>query len=254
MVDGYSQTSGEKYVSDVAVGVFGTGLSVRPRVPNPLVSICALPIAISDGATRMLLISQLVAQLEKADQDSLAHFVNAGFTPDLVDRLRNLSIADTMRFAAGYCGFSINVDCQALKHHLANVERAREDRSLYEHFIRHGASPGLVARLFGVSHTDVRRLRKLLCPEVCAGGRPRLPEDVVRDQVLRTWDSLASDLSEKHRYLELSRRFPNILIVALESLLSSNDETWCVSTALPSTSIRRGLIAPPHEATAHAPH
>lgn len=213
-------------MAHVATAVFQSAVSVLPRIHDSRVSSASLPIAVSDGATRMFLISQLVMQLERADQQSLARFVDAGFTPDLVDRLRNLSIADAIRFASGYCGFSIQVDCQALQQQLSNVERGREDRSLYEYFIRHGASPGLTARLFGVSHTDVRRLRKLICPDVCAGGRPRLPEEGTRSEVRQVWADLASEASEKRRYWELSRRFPGILIVALETVTGSDDEAW----------------------------
>lgn len=177
-------------------------------------------IPIKDPATRAFLLSQLVAQLESSDPNIMGQILATGITPHVLDRLRNLTLSDIARFAAGTYGLSIAVDSRLLGQDIIRIERAREDRSLYEGFVRAGASPRLVARLFGVADVEVRRLRRLIAPEAAAGGRPRLPDDEQRQAIRHRWQALQEEpIPERQRYWSLSRSFPELPIAALEYVL-----------------------------------
>lgn len=178
-------------------------------------------IPIRDAATRLFLLGQLVSHIESSDQSNIAQLVSAGIPPQALESLRNLTLADTVRFANGYLGISISLDCPALVQHLQRIDRARDDRSLYESFVRRGASPRLVARLFGTSEVDVRRLRRLVAPGACTGGRPRRADDDTRDAIQALWTRLtqAGDLTERDRWWELAKRFEDLPIVTLECAL-----------------------------------
>lgn len=179
-------------------------------------------IPIRDTSTRLFLLGQLVAHLEASDQSGLAQLVAAGVAPQTLDRLRNLTLADTVRFASGYLGLSINIDCQALEQQLARMDRARDDRERYESFVRRGASPRLLRRLFGVSEIDVRRLRKLIAPATAVGGRPRQPEDHVCLEIQAMWQGMPASLAEKERWWQLALRFDEFPIVSIEAVLDGN--------------------------------
>lgn len=197
----------------------GRAISVRldSRVEDYL-SRTSIPI--KDSATRMILLTQLIAQLESSDPTNMAQLLAAGVAPELLERLRNLSVGDIVRFAAGTYGLSIALDCQVLGHDLARAERARQDRSLYESFVRAGASPRLVARLFGVADIEVRRLRRLIAPAMALGGRPRLPEEGLRLDIRQAWLRLQElQLAEKERYWQLSRQFADLPIATLENVI-----------------------------------
>lgn len=197
----------------------GRAISVRL---DPLVGeyLSKTSIPIKDSATRMILLTQLIAQLESSDPTNMSQLLAAGVAPDLLERLRNLSVGDIVRFAAGSYGLSIALDCQALGHDLARAERARQDRSLYESFVRAGASPRLVARLFGVADIEVRRLRRLIAPAMALGGRPRLPEESLRLDIRQAWLRLQDlQLPEKDRYWQLSRQFADLPIATLENVI-----------------------------------
>jgi hypothetical protein len=180
-------------------------------------------IPIKDFSTRLFLLGQFVSHLESTDQSNLVALNQAGLSAEAMECLRNLTLADTARFAAGQLGISIQIDCRQLIQHLGRVGQEMSDRQMYEALIRRGASVRLVARLFGVSEVDVRRLRKLTAPESAAGGRPRLPDDDVRGEVLRTWQLLLDDalLSERARWWRLSTCFPDHAVVSLESVVLS---------------------------------
>jgi hypothetical protein len=177
-------------------------------------------IPVRDSGTRMILLTQLVAQLESSDQSNIAPFISAGIPPRLVERLRSLTLVDTVRFATGTFGLCITIDCQALEIQLGQMDRAKQDRSLYEAFVRGGASPRLISRLFGVAHTEVRRLRRLIAPAMAIGGRPKLPEDNLREDIRTAWQNLvASGIGEKECYWRLSQRFPDTSMLALETVV-----------------------------------
>lgn len=180
-------------------------------------------IPIKDFSTRLFLLGQFVSHLESVDQSNLAALNQAGLSAEAMECLRNLTLADTARFAAGQLGISIQVDCRQLMQHLGRVGQAMTDRQMYEALIRRGASVRLVARLFGVSEVDVRRLRKLTAPESAAGGRPRLPDEDVRREVLRTWQHLVDDaqMSERERWWQLATCFADHAVVSLESVVLS---------------------------------
>ena len=178
-------------------------------------------IPVKDFATRVFLLSQFVAHLESADQSSLAQIVDSGLSAEAIQGLRDLTLADTVRFATGYLGLSIHVDCRELTQHLHRVDRARNDRQLYEALVRRGASVRLIARLFAVSEGDVRKLRKLIAPEAASGGRPRRPEDDTRERILTRWTALAAQRvhSERDRWWKLASEFEEHSMLTLEAVV-----------------------------------
>lgn len=180
-----------------------------------------LSVPIGDTAARMLLVTHFVAWLDGGCQARVSDLARVGLTPDLIDRLRRLSVADAMRLAARPCGLTISVDCTEIQDQLGRVERQRDERAQFERFIGAGASPTLIGRLFAVSTVEVRRRRKLIAPHAAMGGRPRLPDEKERQEIQSAWLSLlgCTDLSERSRWLQLADLFPHVAIVALEEIV-----------------------------------
>ncbi len=190
------------------------GAMMKARISGATGCAEPVPVPIDDQTTRMMLVSHLVGWLEHG-------VIETTMPSDLVDRLRGLSVSDAMRLASGPCGLSLAVDCAGLRHQLGRVEMQRGEREQYEAFILAGASPELVARLFGVSEIQVRQRRKVIAPGRLAGGRPRLPDAVERDDVCQQWVDLLADpsLSERDRYWKLHGAFAEFAIVALEDVI-----------------------------------
>lgn len=141
-------------------------------------------------------------------------------SPELLDRLRNLSIADTLHCAQADFGLSIQIDTGALSQWLQRLDLAKDGREAFESLIRAGASPRLIARLFGMSDVDVRRARRLISPDAAGGGRPRLPPDGMRDAIRDAWIAVCGAVKgERQQYLALAERFPDYALVGLESVV-----------------------------------
>ncbi|CAD5366821.1 conserved hypothetical protein [Rubrivivax sp. A210] len=179
----------------------------------------SVPVGVSDQATRMFLLTRVVAALIESENSALADHLRAGLPPEIVDRLRSLPLSEALHFTGGDCGIFIAIDGPALHRQLARLDRLQADRRQYEYFVRGGASPQLISRLFSVSHSDVRRLRKLIAPATSSGGRPKVPQDSLRDLILTTWRELGVQQSERDRYYLLSMAFPALPIVCLESVV-----------------------------------
>ncbi|MFT3819801.1 MAG: STY4526/YPO1902 family pathogenicity island replication protein [Rubrivivax sp.] len=169
----------------------------------------------------MLLVTHFVAWLEAGCQLDVSELSSAGLSPQLIDRLRRLSVTDAMRLATGPCGLTISVDCAEIQGQLARVERQRSDRAQFERLVIAGASLALVSRLFGVSTVEVRRQRRLIAPEAAIGGRPRVPDEEQQHEIQACWADLAgrADLCERDRWLLLHEQFPDLPVVSLEDVV-----------------------------------
>lgn len=181
-------------------------------------SVVTLPI--NDAGARLFLLTRLILTFDEGDQAVLADLVGAGFTPELIDKLRSMSLVDALRFVASHCGLALAVDADAVKTQMNNLERMRADRKLYEYFIHAGASPALISRLFNVATDDVRRLRKLIAPQVACGGRPRAPEESLRSQIEDTWRRIRSEEpSDRQAMWKLHQQFQDLSMGTLENVV-----------------------------------
>lgn len=191
----------------------------RTQGPHAAGSVLSVPLG--DNAARMLLVTHFVAWLDDGCQARISDLTRAGLTPELIDRLRGLSVADAMRLAARPCGLTISVDCTEMQAQLGRVERQRDERAQFERFVSAGASPSLVARLFGVSAVEVRRRRRLIAPHAAVGGRPRLPDEAERRDIQNCWADMLHrpEISERSRWLRLHESYPHIAMVSLEEVI-----------------------------------
>lgn len=188
-----------------------------PSRPADRVSV---PVCGTDQATRLLVLTRLIASLNDSTPSDIGEYLRAGLSADLVDKLRTLPLSEALRFAAVECGISIVLDGTAMRQRLARLERAQTDRAMFEHFIKQGASPQLIGRLFSVSQASVRAARKTIAPETATGGRPKQPQEPLRTQIALTWKALLHrTLTERERYYMLSMQFTELAIIALEAVV-----------------------------------
>lgn len=185
---------------------------------EPRSSVITLPI--NDAGARLFLLTRLILTFDEGDQAILADLVGAGFTPELIDKLRGMSLVDALRFVASHCGLALAVDADAVKAQMNNLERMRADRKLYEYFIHAGASPALISRLFNVASDDVRRLRKLIAPQVACGGRPRAPDESLRTKIEAVWLRIRSEEpSDRQAMWKLHQEFQDLSMGTLENVV-----------------------------------
>jgi hypothetical protein len=178
------------------------------------------PVTLRDPAAQMFALTRLIAALEGSDHQVLDQMLNAGMTPDLLDRLRSMPLAEAWRFAVGHCGLGIAVDTAAMQAQFQRMDRSKADREALEYLVRHGASPRLLTQLFALTQSDARRLRRVLAPDVATGGRPRLPPDDMRPAIELAWEELEKlESCPRARIRRLHERFRPVLIASLELVI-----------------------------------
>jgi hypothetical protein len=199
----------------------GSGLPVGGHsMANTSADRVSVPVSGADQATRLLLLTRLIASLNDSTPSDIGEYLRAGLSADLVDKLRTLPLSEALDFAAVDCGISIVVDGEAMRQRLVRMERAQTDRAMFEHFIRRGASPQLIGRLFSTSQASVRAARKTIAPETATGGRPRQPQEPMRSHIAAAWNKLLHrTLTERERFYMLSVQFAELAIVALEAVV-----------------------------------
>ncbi len=202
----------------------GTARSTKPAFEGAPTSSQA-SVLIRDPASRLYLLTRLIAAIEEADQRQLAQLLGSGFTPDLMEKLRSMSLTEAVSFTSNNCGFSLTVDARMVRNQLASLETAREVRQLYEYFVCQGASPRLLTSLFKVGPTEARRMRKMLVPQIVMGGRPRTPQEPLRSAVRASWDAICRvEQSERKRYWLLHQEFKDELIASLEAVVGPDQD------------------------------
>lgn len=196
-------------------------MSISATSPSPEAAQSAqVTLPIHEPGVRLFLLTRLILTFDSGDERVIAQLLAAGFTAELVDKLRSMSLIDALRFVASHCGLSVAVDADAVRLQMVKLERSRADRQLYEYFVHAGASPNTISRLFGVAAADVRRLRKLVAPHVATGGRPRCPPEPLRLDIEAAWKQICrQDCSERQALWQLHQRFPSETMAALESVI-----------------------------------
>jgi hypothetical protein len=173
-----------------------------------------------DGHLRLILLTHLVTRLEQGGQDEL---LTAGIDPEQLDRLRALSISDIHRLAAlRQLVIALVLDPAALQTALRSLAVIKEAQSMEQYFIRHGASPAMMAALFTMPYKTTLERRR------AAGlgrgrGRPALPPIEKRDEIHRLWADL-THLDLRQRYQRLHQAFPSLSLHTLSLVVTEFEE------------------------------
>jgi Protein of unknown function (DUF2857) len=205
-----------------------------------------------DATAKIFVLTHLVALIEQSDERRLADLLHGGLSPAAIEQLRGLSLADACRLVGGPCGLSIHIDPRQIQHQLSRLAHAKLDREMYEYFIRNGASPSLLAQLFHITKSDVRRMRKVLAPAVAVGGRPRSPEEPDRGRIEAAWAQLCQDeLSERQRFFRLHQDFSQFQIASLETVVRPSDSFDSPPPRHGTVPVARAQPAPSTAVAAH---
>jgi hypothetical protein len=174
-------------------------------------------IKINNTTIKRMVLEHLVEQIDTGGMDGL---LRSGFSPELIDDLRQRSSRDFFH-AAQFEGLSIKVtiDTDKLTACLRMRDRVRRDEMLKEYFVRHGASIMLLRTLFSLSKQELQRLRaELDLAEKSTNGRPRMPPTALRDHIHSDWYEICHTYKqepERERLWRLHQKFPAFSIASL---------------------------------------
>lgn len=196
----------------------------------------AATIILKCATSRMFALERLIAVLEEFDPEQIGKVQAEGMTPSLLDRVRNLSLADSRHITRRPCGLSVILDTGQFTAELNRLEMIKQDQTLLEHFVRNGATAAMLSRLFHETPNRVRQLRTQIGPSI-EKGRPKMPETEARDLITASWAEVCRSIPasainfERRRFKALHDLWPRYQLCALDAVVNSRELDPYVATA-----------------------
>lgn len=195
-------------------------------------------LTINDPTARAMVLQHLVSLSETVDDpDKLRELNNSGLTAEVINRLRQLSAVELDVLSRMKSrDLLLTLNSESFLFNLRQVETTREERSQFEYFVRNGASPSMIVRMFrGATHVHVRQLRSVLGVS-SNWGRPPLPKTAQeRREIEEAWVVLAEDNPktsphwERERFLVLHKRYSHHTLATLDAVIM----TFCTQAGFP---------------------
>ena len=181
-------------------------------------------IEIKDPVLKRLLLEHLIEQMEQGGLDQL---LESGVWPEVLDSLRQRTARDLLQVSIMDIKLGFDVDSAGVMEAFTRLDAVRRDNELKEYFVIVGAAPQVMAKLFKLTADQIRVLRDVLCTnDRPTGGRPRLPEIRVREQIHHSWCQLAQEQPEaslKERLYQMHQQHREIPINSLWAVLNEFD-------------------------------
>ena len=185
-------------------------------------------LTISDPTARALVLQHLVSLSETVDTPEQLHELTvSGLTTEVIERLRQLTAVELDRLSRMKSrDLLLTLNPDGLLFNLRQLETTREERSKFDYFIRHGASPSMIMRMFrGTTHVQVRQQRSILGVS-STWGRPPVPKtERERREIEEAWIVLAKDNQktrrhwERERFLLLHKHYGHHTLATLDAVI-----------------------------------
>lgn len=172
-----------------------------------------MTIPVDDDGLKRALLDYLIRMIADGHIDPL---LEAGLSPELLDDLRNRPVRDIQKVAQMSLGVMLKLEPTSLSTALMRLDAMTRNQVLLEYYIKNGAAPDLLTRLFKVSDADQRALREMLCGDSGRRGRPAMPEPSEREAIHATWSRLEGVSEDpREQYFMLHQAHPDHSIATL---------------------------------------
>jgi hypothetical protein len=191
----------------------------RPMKPDGL--------TLRDHTAKLFALARMVAIIEAFD-DGRSEELEAMLGADasaIVDRMRRTTLSEAVALSEmKQLRMWLAIDPCSLKSCFHTLDVLREEQKMFEYFVQHQASPALLAEPFKRPPHQIKAYRKFLGAHV--RGRPKLPDDKVRDAICESWDRLSRSIDDpRERYYKLHRELPDCNFLQLEAVIASYEST-----------------------------
>lgn len=146
-------------------------------------------IYIRDPQLRLLMLAQLIRELQR--ENARQSPPPAGLTEQQAEELRGLTSDELVRLAEmPDPRVAIAIDAGSFEHGLRQVDYLGKRSRQLEYFIRHGATSGMLTKLFKISSADVTLKRRLFTGTSSSLRRPSMPAHAVRERIQARWHEI----------------------------------------------------------------
>ena len=168
-------------------------------------------VAISDPALKRVLLQHLLDQEQTTLPDDLAGFLS---------ELRQRPMQDFLALTSART-LQVRVYLGGVAPSLQHLEAQNDEETLLAYFVMHGASRGLLRRLFSITVLKASELSKAAGHSTT--GRSRRPNFKVCDQIHESWHAIQASMKGaplRNRLHVLHQQFPALKIREIEAVLN----------------------------------
>ena len=132
------------------------------------------------------------------------HFETNKLSDELLTTLSKLNLTEQKSLIDRARYFlNIDLDEEALKRQLKELEDTREEHELEDTYLFHGAPLVLMRRLFGMHASEFSRRRNILNIQGSGSGRPPLCNEETDHLVWKLWQQ-HNQLEERQRFIKMA--------------------------------------------------
>ena len=180
---------------------------------------------IRDQQLRLLVLAHLIREIKASEPDSLP----PGFTERQIAELQALTSAELVQLSAmAEPRVAVQIDAGSLEHGLRQVDYLFKRSRQLEYFIRHGATSGMLTKLFHISSADVTLKRRLFSGTASSLRRPAMPPHPVRELIQQRWFEIRKGKEQEAEraedYEQLHQHFPLLTFATLYAVVHEFDE------------------------------
>lgn len=185
-----------------------------------------IPIPISNPALAAAALHEVIRLMDNTE--GLDLLLTAGVKPEFLDAMRNLPSRDVQAVAEHMEKLFIVLDADWIVGDLARQAEKRRSEWLYEYFIKHGASPSMIAQMWSTAIGTVKTMRQLINDQAPRrAGRVPLPKGPAERQAIHEkWaevQRIYADEPKRMQIYYLHQAFEGYSIEALDGVLNEFD-------------------------------
>ena len=184
-------------------------------------------IYIRDPQLRLLMLAHLIRELQSENARQAPP--PAGLSEEQADELRALTSDELVRLAEmPDPRVAIAIDAGSFEHGLRQVDYLGKRSRQLEYFIRHGATSGMLSKLFRISSADVTLKRRLFTGTASSLRRPSMPPHALRERIQACWHEIRKGKDREPEraedYMQLHRAFPEQTFATLHAVVHEFDK------------------------------
>jgi Protein of unknown function (DUF2857) len=173
-------------------------------------------ISVKDETLNRVIAVQLIEWIERGRHNEV---IQAGIPPQMVDRLRAMSMPNLLMFGRQLKGaFEVKINVPQFVAAFAQVDRIMHEDDLFAYFASHGATAPMLREVFKADESRISWARRSLPEGKRIAGRPKLPDEGIQEQIFLAWVKHQA-VPLRERYMKLHEEFPQFELGVFHAVL-----------------------------------
>lgn len=157
--------------------------------------------------------------IELAESGEIDQLIAAGFSPEIISALRQMTVNDVSSLAGTMGMMSLLINVTRFESAItARTRRINESQEL-TYFARAGATALLLSEVFRISLSEAEAHLTTLTTVDKRSGRPSMPDVSTRDAIHQWW-AASQSIPTRQRWIALHKKWPQFSLASLYAVIN----------------------------------